>query len=118
MSNIDLLYHLWPNNGFVGIFLKKNVKIFIVSGSLVLGLIILGVASAYSGSYSFDISARIEGSDTHSLSNKSTSTTATADTYGSVGKVQSTKSHYTVELYKSIFTNYGVSTSSWWKILY
>lgn len=92
--------------------MKKNVKIFIVSGSLVLGLIILGVASAYSGSYSFDISARIEGSDTHSLSNKSTSTTATADTYGSVGKVQSTKSHYTVELYKSIFTNYGVSTSS------
>lgn len=93
--------------------MKKNVKRFIVSGSLVLGLIIPGVASAYSGSYSFDISARIEGSDTHSLSNKSTSTTATADTYGSDGKSYTknfgtvSSGTYTINVTKNDDTGYG-----------
>jgi hypothetical protein len=96
-------------NSFGGIFLRKNVKRLLVSGSLILGFVIPGVASAYSGSYSFDIAARVEGTKQHSLDNKKTTTTVTANTYGADGKVQSLKSHYTVELYKSLFTNYSVT---------
>lgn len=104
--------------------MKKNVKRILVPGSLVLGLIIPGVVSAYTGSYSFDISARVEGSKTHSLSNESTSTTATANTYSASGSVQKSKSHYTVDLYKSLFTSYSAKfladgysyTKNWGKI--
>lgn len=67
-------------------------------------------SSAYSGSYSFDIGASVTGSKKHSLANKSTSTTAYANTYyGSTNKIFSNKDTYKVYLEKGWFSSYGTS---------
>ncbi|KZZ82674.1 hypothetical protein [Bacillus sp. SJS] len=86
--------------------MKKSKKI-IAASTLALGIAIPSIVSAYSGTYSFDISSSVSGSKEHSLANKSTSTTAKGNTYNSAGDVQSKKSRYTVQIYKSLFTKYS-----------
>ncbi|MEK4651170.1 hypothetical protein [Niallia sp. FSL W8-0954] len=87
---------------------KKKSKL-VLSGALILGLSFPAVASAYSSSYSFDVGYSLEGTKKYSLSNKTTKTTAKANTYNSAGNVQSNKSNYRVSLYKSLLTDYSVS---------
>ncbi|USB33581.1 hypothetical protein [Paenibacillus sp. YPG26] len=86
--------------------MKKKLMALLVLSSTLVGAVSV---SAYSGSYSFDIDFQISGTTVHSLSNKSTSTTATAESYWHTGNVSPYKDKYSVELYKNWLTSYKVS---------
>ncbi|MCF2941935.1 hypothetical protein L1N85_26820, partial [Paenibacillus alkaliterrae] len=59
--------------------------------------------------YSFDIGYEVRGTNVHTLANKSTSTTATADSYYFNYNVHPQKDNYSVQLYKSWTSYYTVS---------
>ncbi|WP_026907598.1 hypothetical protein [Paucisalibacillus globulus] len=83
--------------------MKKSKALKLLLPSLfILALLIPIATSAYSGSYSFEMSHIVYGSTKHSLSNKSTSTTAKGQTYLGSGKVNSTKSTFYVALDGSV----------------
>lgn len=77
----------------------------------ILSSVVVGVVSvsAYSGSYSFDIGYQVHGTNVHSLANKSTSTTASAQSYYFSGAVHPNKDDYSVQLYKNWLSYYTVS---------
>lgn len=83
---------------------KKSIFTLIIA--LMLMVSTLSVF-AYTGSYSFDIVYSIKGTNVHSLSNVSTSTSSQAQSYDLYYNVSSTKYNYQVELYKNIFTRYS-----------
>ena len=73
--------------------MKKRGKILIIV-ALIAFLLIPVTASAYSGSYSFDIYSSVHGTKKHSLSAKSTSTTVKANTYlGNTNNILSVNYH-------------------------
>ncbi|AUJ24878.1 hypothetical protein [Virgibacillus dokdonensis] len=80
--------------------MKKNRKfgkiLFITA--LIISLSFPIVGSAYSKSYSFNISHQVTGSTNHALKNKSTSTTGSGNTYWASGKVKASKSAFKVSL--------------------
>ncbi|TPE67874.1 hypothetical protein [Halalkalibacterium halodurans] len=82
----------------------KRMKLGIIGFCVVALLVVPTNANAYSGSYSFDISYGVEGSKKHSLANKSTSTTARANTYWHSGEVKSSKGRYDVSLKRTLKT--------------
>ncbi|MFB1050915.1 hypothetical protein [Paraliobacillus sp. JSM ZJ581] len=79
--------------------MKKSKTFKILLGLFIITLLLIPIAtSASSANYSFKISARVDGSTSHSLANKSTSTTARGQTYYSSGSVNPTSSYYYPEL--------------------
>lgn len=86
--------------------MKKRGKILIIV-ALIAFLLIPVTASAYSGSYSFDIYSAVHGTKKHSLSAKKTSTTVKANTYlGNTNNILSTKEKYQVQIYGGLLKNY------------
>lgn len=83
-------------------FRKGFIPLLVV---LVLSIPIM--TNAYSGSYSFSINSSIKGTTKHSLANKKTTTTATANTYYT-DEVISTKDNFKVYLNKG-FSSYDAA---------
>lgn len=86
----------------------KNKKKIVLSSALALSLAIpIGASAANVGNFSFELSARLVGSKSHSLSNKSTSLTSKGQSYYASGKVSPDKEKYTVQLVRSWLSSYS-----------
>lgn len=86
--------------------MKKSRMMIVI---VLITFMVLGTFStalAYSGSYSFNIRSSVTGTNTHSLSNEVTKTTAKGQTYNADATVSKDKSTFTVRIYKGIL-NYG-----------
>ena len=75
------------------------------------------VIGAYSGSYSFDISHKVDGTKKHSLDNKLTTTSVKANTYWANGDIKATKSTFVVDL-KRLLKTYSTRDLSANNIIY
>jgi hypothetical protein len=84
--------------------MKKKLVSLVICLTVLTFIIPEGV-SAYSGSYSFDITWGVKGTKTHSLANKRTKTTVKAETYVPAGnRIKSSKGQYSVGLSRGLKT--------------
>ncbi|GIO27460.1 hypothetical protein [Ornithinibacillus bavariensis] len=93
---------------------SKKLKI-LLPGLFIIALLFPIATSAYSGSYTFTMSAAVLGKTKHNLANKATTTTAKGTTYDIDGKV-TTSSTFSVQLHNNWFTAYtvtGFTANNW-----
>ncbi|PLR76264.1 hypothetical protein CU633_16335 [Bacillus sp. V3-13] len=85
--------------------MKKSIKNTTIAAAVLIPTLTVAIsASAYSKGYTFDMAAAVYGSTNFALENKTTKTTANANTYWASGDVKSTKSQYQVHLARPLKT--------------
>ncbi|PWW00873.1 hypothetical protein DFQ01_11118 [Paenibacillus cellulosilyticus] len=88
-----------------------KLKKILISTALSSAVLVVGAATAFAAvsySYEFEISYQVFGSNSHALTNSSTSTTVKADSYDFYDWIITTKDNYKVEIEKGL-TSYSTS---------